>query len=361
MNFRSIPLKAAGAAGIMALMCGHAAQADTVIRCGEDTDCLRQQHAAHPVKDVNYMRAFQAMPLNKRVLVAPVKLIDYLNLDNKLQGFPNQPRAAKPARQLLQDLTDAIEEIPAAVKTLVDARLMGIFLVEDLGGTGYTDYVYDQQHVPAGAFIVLDAGVLTRVANTWATWKENTPFIDDPAIELRATIENETEDNRKQALQYILLHEMGHVVSVGGNFHPRWDAWDCVNDPPDRYPFFQLSWQLKDSQGCEVVSKFDHEGFSYRADLVYYFGAKLPAAVSPEVYAQLERTNFPSLYAATFPGDDFAESFVTYVHTVLMGKPFGISIDKSGERQTTFRSCWNTARCAEKQKIISGLISPPQP
>lgn len=336
---------------------GGSARADGQKDCAEDLDCLRQRHATHPVKDANYMRAFQALPLERRVLSAPAKMLDYLNLDNRLHGFPNRPRTPKFGRQLLEDMQGAIRETPAAVRDLIDQQLMGIFLVQDLGGTGYTDYVYDQNHDPVGAFVVFDAEVLTRSANDWATWKENTPFAPDPEIELRATIENPLDDNRKQALQYILLHELGHVASVGRNIHPRWDSWDCRSNPPDMFPFFQLSWQLSDQDDCSVDSKFDHEGFGYRTEVIYYFGARLPAATSPTVYQQLEQTNFPSLYAAISPYDDFAESFVSYVHVVLMGKPFEVRIDQNGERQVTFEACWGAPRCSAKQQFMAVLFS----
>jgi len=302
------------------------------------------------------MRAFQALPLNRRVLAAPSKLLDYLNLDNKLHGFPNRPRTGKFGRQLMQDMKDAISEIPEAVKTLVDKRLMGIFLVQDLGGTGYTDYVYDKGQQPVGAFVVFDAQVLTRTANDWATWKENTPFIPDTGFDLQAIIESPADDNRKQALQYILLHELGHVASVAANIHPRWDGWECRDDPPDRYPFFQLSWQVNDSDSCGISSRFDQDRFELRPDIVYYLGAKLSIDASTAVYRQLEQTNFPSLYAATSPYDDFAESFVTYVHQVMMAKPFEIRIEGDGQRLTTYEGCWSNARCEAKQRILASLF-----
>jgi hypothetical protein len=355
-HFRSLLAAAAMIAGAW----GGAVQADATKNCGEDPDCLRQAYAAHPVKDVSYWRAFQSLPIDRRVLAAPAKLVDYLNLENQLNGFPNRPQAANPQRQFLRDLDDAVRELPAAVKSLIDSRLMGIFLVQDLGGTGFTDYVYDQQHEPVGAFVVLDVDVLTKAANAWATWKENTPFLPDAEIGLQAMIESDTGDNRKQALQFIVLHELGHVASVGSNVHPPWVGWDCAKNPPDRFAFFQLSWQLDDAPGCKVISKFDAAGFSHRAEVVYYFGARLPAAASPDVYAQLEQTNFPSLYAATSPADDFAESFATYVHVVLMGKPFEVRIDRQGERQATFAGCWGTPRCAAKQDMIGQLFSSPR-
>ena len=90
-------------------------------------------------------------------------------------------------------MADAIREMPAAVIELVDEKLMGIFLVEDLGGTGFTDYVFDDQHEAVGAFVVLDVKVLTRMANAWATWKENTPFVDDADFDLQTRIEDQNQ------------------------------------------------------------------------------------------------------------------------------------------------------------------------
>jgi hypothetical protein len=345
------------AATVFAVACCGDARAQPVASCGQDLECVRNAHATHAVKSVDYWQAFRSTPVDQRVFVAPAELVDYLELDNQLNDYPNRPAAARPDEAFFGDLNAALGTIPAAVKALVDSRLMGIFLVQDLGGTGFTDYVFDRQHAPVGAFVVLDAAVLTRSANAWASWKENTPFAPDPDFTLQAVIEPADDDNRRQALQYIVLHELGHVASVGQSFHPRWDEWDCAASPPEQFPFFQLSWQLKDAQGCQVISRFDRSGFRFRSKVVYYFGAKLPAMASPEFYSQLAKTNFPSLYAATSPADDFAESFVTYVHGVLMHKPFEIRIDRLGERQTTFTGCWNTPRCAAKQQTIAALFN----
>jgi hypothetical protein len=357
MGFGAMPLKVVLlCASLFAALPSGSVEANAQDDCGDDQECLQRLYDSHPVKDARTLRSYQALPIDRRVVVAPAKLLDYLNLDNRLRGFPNRPRYTRLDPQFLQDMTAALAGIPSAVKTLVDSRLMGIFLVQDLGGTGYTDYVYDGQRQAAGAFIVLDADVLTRVANQWATWKENTPFNESAEFGLEAIIEDGTGDNRTQALQYILLHELGHVASVGRKIHPPWDGWDCVTDPPTAYAFFGLSWELSGEPDCKVISKFDHTGFHYRTEVVYYFGARLPLSDSPAVYAELERTNFPSLYAATSPADDFAESFATYVHAILMGKPFSIRIEGPGEVASQFTGCWGTERCQDKQAMIAELL-----
>jgi hypothetical protein len=76
----------------------------------------------------------------------------------------------------------------------------------------------------------------------------------------------------------------------------------------------------------------------------------------PKIYADLEGTDFPTLYAATHPSDDWAESFVTYVHSVLMKKPFSIKIKKDGNVVKDFSLCWGTPRCAKKEAIMAKLF-----
>jgi hypothetical protein len=73
-------------------------------------------------------------------------------------------------------------------------------------------------------------------------------------------------------------------------------------------------------------------------------------------YEQLEQTNFPTLYAATKPEEDFAESFVSYVHSMLLGRPFEIRIFENDKLLKTYRSCWNEMRCAEKRKVIEQFL-----
>ena len=66
------------------------------------------------------------------------------------------------------------------------------------------------------------------------------------------------------------------------------------------------------------------KAFPNRKDVVFYFGPKLEASQMRLVYQSLEQSTFPTLYAATHPADDFAESFASYVHVVMMGRDYEV-------------------------------------
>jgi hypothetical protein len=121
-----------------------------------------------------------------------------------------------------------------------------------------------------------------------------------------------------------------------------------------RFPFYELSWSV-DAKENRYVSRFDAD-FPARRSITYYLGAKLGAQDIVPAYEALRKTDFPTLYAATSPGDDFAESFVTYVHTVLMKRPWEITIRKDGKLAKTYRTCWEEPRCAGKRRILEDLL-----
>ena len=325
--------------------------------CAEtDTQCAHAEALKSPTSKKSFWSSAMAKPVAERIALAPPELVTYMNLDNISSDIPNRPHVKAIDEQLLNDIRAAFADIPASIKTLADKKLAGIYLLHDLGGTAYTDYANGGWFSRDAGFIVLDVGVLEKqTANAWATWKENTPFKTDPTFRLDAMIETNDNNNRKNAIQYIMLHELAHVLSIGEKFHPRWDG------PPSSvkgFPFSEFSWQFAPdvtSNPPGYTSRFEPQ-FPLRREVVYYFGARLGANQMNETYTQLAATNFPTLYAATRPGDDFAESFVSYVHTVMMKRPWEIRLFHNNQLVRTIPACWEEKRCAEKRRLLEDFL-----
>ena len=333
-----------------------AAQAPGTVACAAgDKPCLLKRVKAHPARTEAFWKNSLSHPVGERQGPAPPGVVEYLRLDNLLNGYPEKPRASRLSADFVADVRGAIDDMPPAVRRVFDDTFAGVWFVEDLGGTGYTEMFLDPRGKPVGGFVVLDSTVLGKfTANGWATWKENTPFKAAPPWALEARIEADSQDDRRGAIRYILLHELGHVLSINRDVHPRWDISPKDVPPSARFPFFELSWTV-DRKENRYASKFD-AGFPARRSIVYYLGAKLAAGDMAATYASLEKTNFPTLYAATIPGDDFAESFVSYVHTMLMKRPWEITIRRDGNVVKTYRTCWEQARCAQKRRILEDLL-----
>ena len=332
------------------------AQTSIVLLCqNDDQKCAAELRSQSPIKKMSYWNSAFKKPFEQRIGSASDELVAYTNLDNIAAGFPNRPQTATIPEDFLKDANEAIAEMPVQIKKLIEKKLAGIYFVKDLGGTGYTDYIDGELFGPKAGFIVLDIDVLSKfTANGWAAWKERTPFIADPQYQLDAVIEANGQDNRKNAIQYILLHELGHILSIGKQIHPQWGQQKNKTSL-DRYPFSQLSWENGNQNNNHYISRFEVK-FPLRKNIVYYFGAKLNGDQMLDAYRQLEETNFPTLYAATSPSDDFAEAFVSYVHTVMMKRPLEIRIYHDGEIAKTYKSCWEEQRCAAKRKFLEKLL-----
>ena len=329
---------------------GLAAQAATPCP-PRDKECLLKTIKASPVLSSSYWTAPLGKPLLDRIGTAPPEVVEYLQLDVALNEFPNKPRAAGADPAFLADVRRAFDGIPAPVKKLLETKLGGILFAEDIGGTGFTEATADEKL----GFVVLDSTVLAKqAANAWATWKDNTPFKPDPAWRLETRIEDRSRDDRVHAIQYILLHEIGHVLSIGGTVHPHWTV-DPKTIDASKYHFFGLSWKVA---GGRYASRFEAD-FPKRRDVRFYFGAKLDGADMLPVYESLEKTRFPTLYAATHPADDFAESFASYVHVVMMGRDHEVRLYRQGKLVKTIGPCWGQARCAYKRTALESALGLP--
>lgn len=317
-----------------------------------DKDCLRKISADHPITKESYWKPYLSKPIDERVFIATAEMVDYAILMNRLDDYPERPVLPNPPEDFLKDVKQAFTELPSSIKQLLEKNFVGIFIFEELGGSALADYIYNDKKEKVGAYIFLNMSqLIKRKANEWATWKESTPFVPDATYKLEATIAYEADNNRKNAIQYILLHELGHVVSMLGHFHPPWNLRPKEIISTKEYPFFNISWQIDKKNDHYVAQQFP-----LAKDMVYYTQPKLDAKKMLTVYQQLEKSKFPTLYAATHPGDDWAESFVTYVHSVLMKRPFEIRLKQDDQVIKKFNLCWGQKRCAEKEKILIDFL-----
>jgi hypothetical protein len=298
--------------------------------------------------------ALQALPIEERILPLPVEVRDFVHQVNVASGWDAVPALAEPDARLRADLREALLGMPAAVRGLVEPLLLGICLGRDLGSSGATDIVVDADGRILGCIVMLDVAMLeTHKANSWATWKENLPFLAGDGFSLDATIAEPDQDTRANALQFLLLHEFGHVLTADGDFLPRW--WEplaadlCEAD----FAYLALSWT------ANALGRFVPRAgtdFELRGEVDFYGNNKLHSDAILTAYAGLEGSGFPSLYGATNPYDDFAECFASYVHSEMLNRPYMLRVDFNGEPQASLDSFWASPRSAAKRAFMQAML-----
>jgi hypothetical protein len=313
---------------------------------------LKGQAENHATRYIAFWgEAWQSAPLTARLAPAPPALVEKIRLENRLYGFPERPEPVSPEPVFTEAVRRIGDLLPERVRSLAEQRIIGIYLVNGLGGTGYAEAILDAQGKERYAVIVLDRDVLlTRRANAWASWKENSFFRPETGTEtaLELILETGEEDSVVNAIVFILLHEMGHALGTASGVHPSWNGPAEVSDA---YPFTALSWRR---QGSDVVSRSD-AAFPRRSALKPYAfaGATLSLDEAPDLYRALQaHSDFPSAQAAVTLWEDFAESFATYLHVVRQDKPYEIRIRRPGRPEQVFPSCWREARCDHKKAFM---------
>jgi hypothetical protein len=303
--------------------------------------------------DPGFWEAMLTYPLDERFGPAPMEVTAYVSLVNEAMGYAERPVPFEVPADFFEDVRGAIAAMPAVVRRLLAGELLGVF-ARGLGSSAITDIVVRADGSVIGAVVALDFDAFAgRSANGWATWKENTPFTPFPGISLDAVIATAADDNRRHALQYLLLHEFGHVLTFGKNMIPDWWIDPATMLASEAYTFLPLAW---DVNGNKQIVPQPWNDFDLRSRVAYYSGAKLSAEQMPAAYEALQATNFATLYAATNVYEDFAETFVTYVHTVLMQKPLEIVIRRNGELLQP-PPYWGSARSADKLRFMQTFLA----
>ena len=294
------------------------------------------------------------LPLLERLGPAQPEIVTHVTQVNLAMGVAERPSSTQVDAAFQADVRAAIASMPASVQALLDGVLLGVRYARQLGSSAISDIVVSGEGVIVGVVVALDVDAFeSRTANAWATWKENTPFAPEEGYRLSAQIALPEDDNRQGALQYLLLHEFGHVLSAGRNLlHDWWlDAQSLRG--ADEYHYLPLAWQISEEKS--VVPLLEND-FPLRPDIVYYHGARLAASQMAHAYHQLQGANFATLYAATSVHEDFAESFASYVHAVMLGKPQAIRIEHDGVLLLQFEGYWESPRSAAKRALLARLL-----
>lgn len=318
---------------------------------------LKEQSLGHKVRSIQYWgNEWRNKPLSQRLAPAPDDLIEKLRLENRIDGFREIPVPASPPQEFLAAIKQVESILPKPVAALAKDRIIGIFAVRDLGGSGYVESVLDDAGAEKYAFIVIDRDVLMkRKANEWATWKERSVFKSAPGnpVQLDVTIESGDNDSAQNAVVYILLHEIGHSLGMASCAHSSWTKKDVLPGP-----FSGLSWKVED-QGAR--SNFD-EIFPERKSIKPYAfeDSTLGQDRIIPIYRMLNTgTNFPTIHAASGLWEDFAESFVNYIHVVMEKKPYEIRISRKNQTDVVYSSCWTSARCQNKRAFMKQWFADP--
>ncbi|WP_341867365.1 hypothetical protein [Leptospira andrefontaineae] len=273
--------------------------------------------------------------------------LDYVNELNRVDGFTESPSPVKNFETFKSTLLDALNSQTGPVVSLLQKKLLRIYVCENLGGSAVTGLIR-KEGKSIGGFVILDVNTLNRNANDWISYKENSTF-QKGNIKIRIRIEEEKQNTKANALSYILLHEFGHILSETENIGP---SFFLAKRSFKNSEFYKAAWK------SEKVSYFDDSTFILRPQIRFYSESLSLDENWEKIYPILSKTPFPTLYSATNADDFFADSFVSYVHVVLNKKPWELEILKNNKSIFRMENEIQKDSLLEQRKIIEKIIFP---
>ena len=163
----------------------------------------------------------------------------------------------------------------------------------------------------------------------------------------------EEQNHNEGAFEYILMHELAHILNLNNPKIPFWlNEGEDKHKPINEYPYLRISWD-KEKKGYKQKTRKKYKSL---VSVSYYKPEiALKNEMMTKTYSELGKTDFPSMYGVINPWDDFAESFVTYYHTIYQKRLWKIEVQHEGKTVQAFTPCILDTRCLKKRKIIEDL------
>lgn len=301
------------------------------------------------IADPNPWLALYAQPLQARTTPPTADLHDFLSDYARSQDLAN-PVTIDTHAEWQAMLAQALASLPDSLLNILGKSVLGIFFARGIGASGLTDMVaLGDGSTNIGFVVVIDSDAFQHAsANHWASWKEQSAFAAHPGVQIDVKIAEPANDQRLQALRFLLLHEFGHVLATMTDICPK--EWTFPL-PKLAGHFSKLSWQ---TTGDKLIRP--EQNFPHREKISFYRQPAIHASQAIDIYRDLARTAFPTLYASMDVQEDFAECFATYVHTQLLGQPYTVQLSVDNQLVLTSDDFWASPRASEKRRYMHNLL-----
>ncbi len=289
------------------------------------TKTFHEKNRNIPAKKMENYSFLPDSPLIDRIDISSDIVLDYMKNMDKDDTYS----IYKLSEVELQQFGYYLQLLPVTYKKILQERLLGIYFIENLLGSGLADSVVagsDEIY----SILILNPIVLKKSLTELLTYKENTCFNNDNE---NIGLEIKVSDDYL-GLLYILLHESTHIVDYIKGITPfvEPDMVKLYGENKDASPFTTEYWddyrQFKDS----IPGR-------YRGKINFYSNMKnlkISNTEILEVYSDFSKTPFATLYSYSNWAEDLADYCTVYYLTRIMKLDYRICIYNKNEQVFTY-------------------------
>jgi hypothetical protein len=285
---------------------------------GPGTTDFKEELMKEPAHNFEYYKSFfdPQSKLADRIRSSDGFVLEYLE---EYDGVDNY-EFYQPTDQEKDLLEEYLELLPEGYLEVLQSRITGIYFVENYVASGMTDYVLCKDSDDIYCILIFNPDLINVPMEEWITKKENTCFIDtDPNLNIRINIESSYT-----GLLYILIHETTHVMDYVLSITPYTepDIGKLNGTLENTSDFTDGIWD--NYRTPTAVNNYELR------DLVTFYGFKggplIADTSAVDIYTNLGKSSFVSLYGSTNWAEDLAE-YMTYYHlTQNLGLDYSINV-----------------------------------
>ncbi len=245
----------------------------------------------------------------------------------------------------------AIINLPQELKVKLNRKIKKIFLVKDLGVSSLILKLKNKTNKHDGKFVIFyDQEVLNQGINDWYKWREQTAFRKSTNYSINPYLDH--DNSTIATIQFALLQSLGVFATWDAKFFPT-NNESLLNI--NSFPVLNTSWR---NNNRIIQPKF--KGLTRDFSFIKYYTHNEPLhdiEKAKLLYEELEKTNFPDLYASTSIAKDLIESMASYLHVSVLKRPFQIEFLRGKKTSASFSNCWERPRCYKKKLFIQEIYN----
>jgi hypothetical protein len=288
--------------------------------------------------------SYKNSPLHKRHLKLPAKLATDITKTVAYDWFQLNAKPIEDEDPVYQEFEKAMNELPAAIKLMMEKKVVFWTVVEDLGSSGLTWPLYNEKNFLDKGIIVFNKNTVGKPFKEICEKRENSPYQSGPIKFLCSFTKSSVN-----AIQYIALHEFGHILQSNNSFIPDFEAKLTDERSLNWFPLTKISWKWDGKNDAITRDPIFSNWIKERK--YYALEKKLNNEILEDHYNHWKTSKFPSIYSTVHHHEEWAEITALillkkYFHTELI-----YSLSKNNKITSSVKSCLFNEICPEKLKL----------
>jgi hypothetical protein len=237
------------------------------------------------------------LSIDKKIIDIPENILDYL----RKMDFEDNYFSYKISEYEKLLFVDYCNYLPVTYIDLLKNKVIAIYFIENFKGGGMTNYLFDENN---NMFITLyfNPEIFEKTISEFITYRDNSVFHGNDTV-----ISIEICSDYK-ALLYILLHELSHVYDYYNHITPFTEPIlkNVISKSKRTTEFVNGIW----NDYYSPVKKYNKG--NWQKISFYDLGNRINDTNIIQMYDELIKTPFVSIYSTQNWAEDFAEYFTYY-------------------------------------------------